>query len=41
MSRTDGALSRRPYKNQVGGKPFLYRGRGNSILTQSPERFGP
>ena len=34
-------ISRSTGEDRIGPKPFLYRGRGNSILTQSPERFGP
>jgi hypothetical protein len=34
-------ISRSAGENRIGRKPFLYRGRGKSILTQSPERFGP
>jgi hypothetical protein len=34
-------ISRSTGEDRIGRKPFLYSGRGNSILTQSPERFGP
>ena len=34
-------ISRSTGEDRIGPKPFLYRGRGKSILTQSPERFGP
>jgi hypothetical protein len=29
------------FEDRIRRKPFLYRGRGNAILTQLPERFGP
>ena len=34
-------ISRSTGEDRIGRKPFLYRGRGNAILTQSPERFRP
>jgi hypothetical protein len=34
-------ISRSTGEDRIGRKPFLYRGRGNAILTQLPERFGP
>jgi hypothetical protein len=34
-------ISRSTGEDRIGRKPFLHRGRGKSILTQSPERFGP
>jgi hypothetical protein len=34
-------LLRSTGEDRIGRKPCLYRGRGNSVLTQSPERFGP
>gem|GEM_PF-4971371 len=34
-------ISRSTGEDRNGRKPFLQRGRGDSVLTQSPERFGP
>jgi hypothetical protein len=34
-------LSRSTGEDRIGQKPFLHRGSGKSILTQSPERFRP